>query len=118
VTGRAVSKSSSKLTQPPSHQGDPKLITLLAEAYAARRLVLAHPDTPLADLAKQHGKCRKHLAKLVEISCLAPDIVEAVIGGRQPSSLTAMTLRSTKLPLAWNRQRAILLESPKTDLTV
>jgi hypothetical protein len=86
------------------------LIALLADAHAARNLVLTHPDTSLADLAKQHGKCRKHLAKLVELSCLAPDIVEAAIGGKQPSSLTVRKLRSTQLPLAWDQQRALLLE--------
>jgi hypothetical protein len=118
ATEHAVTKSSSKVTPSPSYQGDTKLIALLADAHAARKLVLAHPDISLADLAKQQGKCHKNLAKLIELSCLAPDIVEAVIGGRQTGSLTATSLRSTKLPLAWNRQRAILLESPKTDLTV
>jgi hypothetical protein len=111
AAGRAVSKSSSKLTQPPPHQGDTKLVALLADAYAARKLVLAHPDTPLADLAKQHGKCHKHLAKLIELSCLAPDIVEAVIRGKQPESLTVRKLRSTQLPLAWDQQRAVLLHA-------
>ena len=95
--------------QRPQRQRDTKLIALLADAYAARKLVLAYPDLSLADLAKQQGKCRKHLAKLVEISCLAPDIVTAVLDGRQPSSLTATTLRSIQLPLAWDRQRALLL---------
>jgi DNA invertase Pin-like site-specific DNA recombinase len=107
VTGRAVTKSSSKVTPPPSHQGDTKLISLLAEAYAARKLVLAHSETPLADLANQHGKCHKHLAKLVEISCLAPDIVEAVVRGKQPSSLTATALRTKVLPISWNEQRIL-----------
>jgi hypothetical protein len=97
----------------PSHpaipQRDDRLVALLTEAYEARKLVLAHPDISLADLAKQQGKCRKHLAKLVEISCLAPDIVEAIVRGKQPSSLTAAKLRSTQLPLAWDQQRALLL---------
>jgi hypothetical protein len=91
------------------HQRDTKLIALLADAHAARKLVLAHPDISLADLAKQQGKCRKHLAKLIEISCLAPDIVEAIVRSKQPSSLTAGKLRSTQLPLAWDQQRALLL---------
>jgi hypothetical protein len=110
VTGRAVSKSSSRLTPPPSHQCDTKLIALLAEAYAARKLVLAHPHSSLADLAKQQGKCHKHLAKLVEISCLAPDIVTAVLDGKQPESFTVKKLQSAQLPLAWDQQRALLLE--------
>jgi DNA invertase Pin-like site-specific DNA recombinase len=105
---KTAAKSSTPTAPAPQHQGDPKLIALLAEAYAARKLVLAHRDTPLADLAKQQGKCRKRLAKLVELSCLAPDIVEAVVGSKQPSSLTAGKLRSTQLPLAWEQQRLLL----------
>jgi hypothetical protein len=93
--------------QRPQRQRDRKLIALLADAHAARKLVLAYPDTSLADLAKQQGKCRKHLAKLIELSCLAPDIVTAVLACRQPSSLTASRLRSVELPMAWNEQRAL-----------
>jgi hypothetical protein len=72
--------------------------------------VLAYPDTSLADLAKQQGKCRKHLAKLIELSCLAPDIVTAILAGKQPLSLTASKLRSVELPMAWDQQRALLSE--------
>jgi len=85
------------------------LVALLAEAHAARKLVLAYPDLSLDDLAKQQGKCRKHLSKLIELSCLAPDIVMAVLAGKQPSSLTASRLRSVELPIAWDEQRALLL---------
>jgi hypothetical protein len=113
VTGRAAPTAPLARAKSPSpqHHRDTKLIALLADAYAARKLVLAHPHSSLADLAKQHGKCHKHLAKLVEISCLAPDIVEAVIDGKQPGSLTAMTLRSIQLPLAWDQQRTVLLHA-------
>jgi hypothetical protein len=90
---------------------DDKLIALLAEAHAARQLVLSNPEIPLAELARQQGKCRKHLSELVELSCLAPDIVEAVLAGKQPGSLTAAKLRSSSLPLSWNEQRALLLEA-------
>jgi hypothetical protein len=100
-----------KPSSPAMPQCDDKLVALLADAYAARKLVLAHPHSSLADLAKQHGKCHKHLAKLVELSCLAPDIVEAVISGKQPGSLTATTLRSIQLPLAWDQQRTVLLHA-------
>ena len=99
-----------QLVPTPKPARDDKLITLLAEAHAARRLVLESPERPLAELAKQRGKCRKHLSQLIELSCLAPDIVEAVLAGKQPGSLTAAKLRSSSLPLSWNEQRALLLE--------
>lgn len=99
-----------QLVPTPKPARDDKLITLLAEAHAARRLVLESPERPLAELAKQRGKCRKHLSQLIELSCLAPDIVEAVLAGKQPGSLTTAKLRSSSLPLSWNEQRALLLE--------
>lgn len=108
--GRA-SKPASKPAPKPEPQRDAKLAALLAEAYAARQLVLDNPETPLADLAKQHGKCRKHLARMVELSCLAPDIVTAILEGKQPRSLSAASLRSRQLPLSWEEQRAALLEA-------
>ena len=99
------------LVPPPKPARDDKLIALLAEAHAARQLVLDHPEIALAELARQQGTCRKHLGQLIELSCLAPDIVEAVLAGKQPASLTAAKLRSSSLPLSWNEQRTLLLEA-------
>lgn len=99
------------LVPPPKPARDEKLIASLAEAHAARQLVLDHPETPLAELAEQQGKCRKHLSQLIGLSCLAPEIVEAVLAGKQPASLTTAKLRSTYLPLPWNEQRALLLQA-------
>lgn len=108
ATGRAAPSAplASRRSPSPQHQRDTKLVALLTEAYAARKLVLGYPDTPLADLAKRHGKCRKHLAQLVEMACLAPDIVTAILAGKQPSSLTLQRLKAEALPLSWAEQRA------------
>jgi hypothetical protein len=48
------------------------------------------------------------LAKLVGLSCLAPDIVTAIVEGRQPAKLTATILTGTDLPLCWREQRVAL----------
>ncbi len=111
LAGPAGPKPSAPAASSPQRQRDTKLITLLAEAHAARSLVLAHPDTALADHAKQQGTSSKHIAKLIELSCLAPDIVTAILAGKQPSSLTASRLRSVELPMAWDEQRALLLHA-------
>ena len=105
---------SSKLALPTKPARDEKLVTLLAEAYRTRQLVLDNPETPLADLAKQRGQCRKHLAQLVEIACLAPDIVEVILAGKQQSSLTAAELRVSNLPLVWGQQLTLLMGAALT----
>ena len=96
--------------QRPQRQRDTKLIALLAEAHGARKLVHTYPNTSLTDLAKQQRTSSKHLTKLIELSCLAPDIVTAILADKQPLSLTASKLRSVELPMAWDQQRALLSE--------
>jgi len=86
-------------------QRDNKLIALIAEAFEARKLVDANPDMPIASVAGDHDRCRTRLGKLVRLSCLAPDIVTAIVKGRQPKSLTAKSLSNVTLPLAWDEQR-------------
>jgi len=95
---------------------DDKLIALLADAHAARQLVLSNPEIPLAELAELQGKYRKHLSQLIELSCLAPDIVEAVLAGNQPVALTDTKLRSSPLPLSWKDQRALLLRDQERGI--
>jgi site-specific DNA recombinase len=103
-----------RLILPPSattalpHQRDDKLVQLVAEAHAARALVMDHPDKAIATIAAEHGRCRTRLAKLVGLSCLAPDIVTAVVEGRQPATLNAKLLSSIELPLCWREQRVAL----------
>ncbi|TXC73362.1 recombinase family protein [Sphingorhabdus soli] len=86
-------------------QRDDKLIALVAEALEARRLVETNPDKSLASLASDNGRCRTRLGNLAKLSCLAPDIVKAIVEGRQPTGLTAKSLSKVTLPLAWEGQR-------------
>lgn len=103
---RLVLKSANETPQAPSL--DRRLIELVAETRGAAKLLAAHPNQSLSSIARQHGKCRTRLGKLIELSCLAPDIVAAIVEGKQPKSLTVQRLVNTKLPLAWSEQRQAL----------
>lgn len=92
----------------PPRRRDEKLVRLVAEAHAARKLVMENPGRAMASIAEDHGRCRTRLAKLVGLSCLAPDIVTAIVEGRQPAKLTATILTGTDLPLCWREQRVAL----------
>ncbi len=87
---------------------DDKLVALMAEAYQARQLILAGPDQSIAAIAASSNRCRTRLGKLAALSCLAPDIVTAIVEGRQPATLTARSLQDIDLPPSWPDQRALL----------
>jgi hypothetical protein len=87
---------------------DQQLVDLIVEAHATRSLLMAEPDTSIDQLAKSQGRCRTHVAKLIKLSYLAPDIVTMVLEGRQPAGLTRKRLMAVDLPIRWAEQRVVL----------
>jgi site-specific DNA recombinase len=87
---------------------DASLIKFIAKAYAARTAV----ETSAADpkqLARSMGHDKDYFARLVRLGYLAPDIITAIIDGRQPIALTRQRLaRVSKLPFDWVEQRVLL----------
>lgn len=103
-----------RLVMPPANDTaiptnrDQKLVALVGEARAAAKLILSNPDKSSAKLAEEQGKCRTRLARLAALSCIAPDIITAIVEGRHPPSLDARALLATELPLDWHGQRVAL----------
>lgn len=83
---------------------DEQLVVLIAEAHAARRAVFEQTGS-LAEIAAKLGRCRGHLADRIRLSYLAPDIVTAIVEGRQPPSLDRKKLLATRLSPDWTEQR-------------
>lgn len=86
--------------------GDPNLIQLVARGFAARDQLMAM--TAGEAQAMQPNQLR-HLERIARLAYLAPDIVRAILDGRQPRMVTARKLsRLGGLPLAWSEQRKAL----------
>ena len=63
----------------------------------------------LADFAAARTASAHPISRGVRVSYLAPDITQAILGGRQPRGLTAARLLAhSRLPLAWHEQRLVL----------
>jgi hypothetical protein len=62
-------------------------------------------------LAQRLGLCRRHAGRIVKLGYLAPDLIEMILEGRQPPSLTLLALTSDPLPLSWPDQRRLVASS-------
>ena len=61
------------------------------------------------DLAERHGVNQGDVSRILPLGLLAPDIVEAILAGRQPIELTANRLKRIRdLPVSWAEQRRVL----------
>jgi site-specific DNA recombinase len=59
-------------------------------------------------LAKRDGITRRYIRRLVDLAFLSPQLVEAILQGRQPIELTATRLTEFDLPLGWAEQHSLL----------
>jgi hypothetical protein len=58
------------------------------------------------NLARQHQVDQGDVSRILPLAFLAPDIVEAILAGRQPVELTVSGLkRGPELPASWAKQR-------------
>jgi site-specific DNA recombinase len=88
---------------------DAALIKLVVKAQIAREALTSSKDRSIAELAAEHGYTRDYFGVLMRIAYLAPDIVTAILDGRQPVQLNRQRLaRTTNLPIEWQAQREML----------
>jgi len=88
---------------------DPNLVGLLVQAQQWFAELRADNELSVITLAKRHRVDSGDMSRTLPLTFLAPDIVEAILDGHQPSELTAARLKRVKqLPLSWRRQREML----------
>lgn len=87
---------------------DEKLIALIAESRTIMTQITDNPDKSIPTLAAELGRCRVRMMKVIKLAFLDPDIVTAIVEGRQPLKLTPGKMLASDLPLAWAEQRRVL----------
>ena len=89
----------------PSHQE--ALVIAIARAHRWQKLLDEGKFKSVSDLAREIGLDPSFAARLLRLTLLAPDIVEAILMGEEPSGLS-LTKLTKRLPLDWERQRKLL----------
>jgi len=86
---------------------DTALLKAVVRAYRWREMLESGEYSSAAELAKAEKVNDSYLSRVLRLTLLAPEIVEAIVAGRQPSTLQADDLLKP-LPLDWQQQRSIL----------
>jgi len=88
---------------------DTTLIRLLARGQKIAKRMFQPNCPPLEAVAHEEKITPSYATRLVRLAFLAPDIVAAILAGKQPAELTANKLMAdTRLPLDWRDQRTVL----------
>ena len=92
-----------------SDPADATLIQLIVRGRRIGKRMFAPNCPPVEDIAAEEGISATYTMRLARLTFLAPDIVAAILAGKQPIGLTANKLMAdTRLPLDWREQRTAL----------
>ena len=100
----------------PKPRRDETLVKGLVRAHRWRRRIESGKAKSITDLAEHEGVTVAYVCRLLPLTCLAPDIVEAVLDGRQLKQLRLAEMLGNA-PLAWEEQRSAWGSSPERRST-
>ena len=88
---------------------DSRLIQLLAKGHDWFERLTSGKARSLMEIAEKDGVDSNYVTRVINLSFLAPDIIKAIIEGRQPTTVTADTIMDQfPLPIDWADQRKLL----------
>jgi len=79
----------------------------LRKALVWQEAFLSGKMPSLAAIARQEHVSQRRVAHLLHLAYLAPDIMEAILAGDVPLTLTLSSLKNS-IPLDWQEQRKVL----------
>jgi hypothetical protein len=91
---------------PVTTRADPALVKALARAFRYQRLLDEGRYVSISEMAAGEKIDRGYLGRLLQLTMLAPDIVEDILGGRIPPEISLAGLLSS-LADDWSIQRSV-----------
>jgi hypothetical protein len=82
---------------------DNTLVKALARAFRWKRMLETGEFATIAELAEREGIAPSYMTRVLRLTLLAPDIVEAILDGKQGPEMTLARLLEP-FPLEWALQ--------------
>ncbi len=95
-------------------RADPALVKALARAFRYQRMLDQGRYASVTEMAAAEKIDRGYLGRLLQLTLLAPSVVEMIISGRQRDNITLPRL-AEPLPTLWAEQLDVLAASPSGD---
>ena len=88
----------------PRTRVDSALLKALARGFRWRKLLETGHFATIEEIAKAENINPSYISRVLRMTLLAPDIVEAILAGSHPAGLTRAKVM-LPFPLEWSRQR-------------
>jgi hypothetical protein len=92
---------------PVQRRTDNTLVKALARAFRWKKMLESGDYATIGDLARKEGIAPSYMTRVLRLTLLAPDIVEAILDGTQGPEITLARLLDG-VPVVWGEQRKLL----------
>ena len=93
---------------------DNAMVKAIARAFRWREMLENGAYSTIAEISTAERINETYVGRVLRLTLLAPDIVEAILGGWQPARLQLKDLLK-RFPVGWQEQRSGMLGSELTD---
>ncbi|MGB3643014.1 MAG: hypothetical protein WBA15_00915 [Mesorhizobium sp.] len=87
----------------PERTADNTLVKALARAFRWMRMLESGEFATIAELAEREGIASSYMTRILRLTLLAPDIIEAILDGKQGPEVTLVSV-SERFPTEWKGQ--------------
>lgn len=91
----------------PRPRVDRALVRALVRAFRWKNMLESGRFATVSELAQAEKLNTSYVSHVLRLTLLAPDLVEAILDGRQPATMQLQPLLRG-FPVEWERQRAVL----------
>lgn len=91
----------------PEREANQTLSEAIAKAYRWQEQIESGEYAGLEDLAQALGVDRTYAGRILRLTSLAPDIIEAILRGDEPEGISLAKLHN-ELPMCWGKQREMV----------
>jgi hypothetical protein len=88
-------------------QADNAMVKALARGFRWREMLESGKHATVAEIAADERINESYVSRHLRLSLLAPDIIEAILRGSQPPTMTLARLMR-QIPVSWREQRAAI----------
>ena len=104
---RILAPDGSELTPPTKPQPDGVLVKALARAWRWQKLLDQGVYGSVTEIAEAEKISKSYVSRILRLALLAPDIVEAILGGWADQRVMLERLERP-LPVGWEEQRRVI----------
>ena len=98
-------------TAPVTRRVDNAMVKAITRAFRWRKMLENGTHATIAEIAAAEKINESYVGRVLRLTLLAPDIVEGILGGRQPPEVTLARLMRP-LPAGWREQQETMFRSP------